>query len=94
MYLKQHLGLKSALLQFLVYTNHGYLDNVCRTTLYRSVNGVPFRRTPNYGVTAIDVLEVSPSAQNRLNITILPRKFNLVMNIVAEFGVRRQIPRK
>src|SRR5690606_14652520 len=67
--------------------DHRDLDDVRRTSLNGGVHGVAFCRGPYHLVARIDVLEVAPSSKDGLYVAVLPGKFYLFPDIVAQFGI-------
>ena len=70
-----------------MYADHGYLNDICSTTLNWSINGIPFGSSPNYGIAAIYILQIAPAAQHGLYVAVFPGKVNLFLNILPEFGI-------
>ena len=89
--LEHHPGAESAFLQARRHANHGKLYYIGRCPLDGGVDGIAFGQGPHRGVVRMDVREVPASAEESLNIAVLPGKGHGRINETADGRERGEI---
>ena len=86
--LEHHAALEAFLPQPPVHTDHCKFYDVGRSTLDRSIHSIPFSERANGGIPGIDIRQVTPPSEKRLDIAALPCRSQ---RIIYVRGNRREI---
>ena len=91
MHLHNHLRFEVLLFEAAVNSDHRYLDDVRRSTLYRCIDGIALGERTHRGVVRQDVRQVAFASEECLGITALTRNLFLLLNIADYSGECREI---
>ncbi len=91
--LEQHLGVEPGYRTCSVDVDHGKFDHVGRRPLDRHVDRLALRVLAKVHIVAVQIGQIAPSAEKRLNIPVSPRGFDGIVDVLLDFRKPLEVAR-
>ena len=89
---KNHFRTDIFFLETFIYSYHCNLNDICRTTLNRSVDGVSLGITTYYGITRIDIRQVAFALEYGFYITLFASYAYALVHVFFYVRIILEIP--